>query len=59
MTNEERYWKAEYENLRRKKNKEIEDLKTKMAVMNRKTYELLKGLGLKDADIYVYYRNNG
>lgn len=54
--NDAKYYKCEYENLRRKKNKEIEDLKTKMAVMNRKTYELLRGMGLKHEDIEAYYR---
>ena len=54
--NEDKYWRCEYENLRRKKNKEIEDLKIKMASMSRKTYELLKAMGLSHEEIEAYYR---
>ncbi len=54
--NDAKYWRCEYENLRRKKNKEIETLKYQMAAMSRKTYDLLKAIGLSHKDIEVYYR---
>ena len=44
--NDAKYWRCEYENLRRKKNKEIETLKYQMAAMSRKTYDLLKAIGI-------------
>lgn len=59
MTEEEKknnFYKCEYESLRRKKNAEIERLHEQIAIMCRKTFDLLKGLGLSDNDIYAYYR---
>lgn len=57
MTNEERYWKAEYENLRRKKNRELDTLRCQCARMSRLTYDLLKAMGMKEEDIDTYYRS--
>lgn len=57
MTNEEKYWKAEYENLRRKKNREIETLRYQIARFVGKTYKLLEGMGLSNEVIHEYYRS--
>jgi len=61
--NEEKYWKCEYENLRRKKKKEVEALtyenevlRLQSAKFTKKTYRLLLDLGLKHEDIMNYYR---
>ncbi len=54
--NTEIFYKCEYEQLRRKKNAEIERLRKQMATMNRKTFALLKGLGMADNEIFAYYR---
>lgn len=57
------FWKNEYENLRRHKKKEIEELKYQLelakvqqSISARKTYDLLKTLGMKDKDIFDYYK---
>lgn len=55
MTNEAKYYKAEYENLRRKKNKEIAQLRLRHSIFFDKTYKLLKALGMSDKDIMKYY----
>lgn len=39
--NRDKYWAAEYENLRRKKNKEIENMKVKMSKMSAKTLKII------------------
>lgn len=57
MINRERYWRCEYENLRRKKNKELDDLKKKQAVFMDKTWKLLKAVGLSDKVIFEWYRH--
>ena len=50
------YWKCEYENLRRKKNKQIEDMKRLLAVFAEKTWRLLRLLGMPEEEIIEYYR---
>ena len=59
--NEERYWRCEYENLRRKKQKQIEQMVLAQSRFAHKTYDLLKILGLTDEQIMKYYKgeNNG
>lgn len=57
MDREAKYWRAEYENLRRKKNKEIERMKYQQAKFAHKTLDLLKALGMKDKEIFMYYEN--
>lgn len=56
-TNEVNYYKCEYENIRRKKNLQINKMQLQQAMFAKKTYELLKGLGLSDNDIFIYYKN--
>ena len=51
------YWKSEYENLRRKKKKEIEQMKRAQALFVDKTWKLLKLLGMPEREILGYYRN--
>jgi len=62
MCNQDKYWKSEYENLRRKKKKEIEALNRKITEMTIKeaemcdtTFELLKMLGMSEREILEYY----
>ena len=55
--NEVKYWKSEYENLRRKKNREIATLKQQISRFFDLTYKLLVGLGLKPEEITEYYRS--
>lgn len=55
---EAKYWRAEYENLRRKTNKQIEDLKYKQARFSHKTYDLLESLGLSFNEIVNYYKED-
>lgn len=50
------FWKNEYEQLRRKKNKELDEQQIKLLKFLDKTWELLKKLGMKDKDILDYYR---
>lgn len=56
MINRDRYWKCEYENLRRKKAKEIAQLKQKQKIFADKTWKLLTMLGMPEAEILAYYR---
>lgn len=56
MDKEAKYWKCEYENLRRKKKKEIENLKLEQAKMCDITYDLLIQLGMKPQEIFDYYK---
>ena len=63
MNNQERFYKCEYENLRRKKNKEItqltneiEKLKTYQVRFADITYKLLNELGMSNEDIIEYYQ---
>lgn len=58
MLNRERYWRCEYENLRRKKNKEISDMQRKQTIFMEKTWLLLKRLGMKESEIFAYYRKD-
>ena len=55
MLNRDRYWKCEYENLRRKKQKEIEKMILAQSIFAHKTYDLLKLLGLTDEMIRRWY----
>ena len=56
MNNEVKYWKSEYENLRRKKNSEIATLRQQILKFIDLTYKLLIGLGIKPEEINEYYR---
>lgn len=58
MLNREHYWRCEYENLRRKKNKEISDMQRKQTIFMEKTWLLLKQLGMKESEIFAYYRKD-
>ena len=58
MLNRERYWRCEYENLRRKKNKEISELQRKQSIFMDKTWKLLKQLGMSESEIFAYYRKD-
>lgn len=55
MNNEARFWKSEYERLRRNKNKEIQRTREQISVFFDKTWELLHLLGLSDEEIKKYY----
>ena len=57
MNNEVKYWKSEYENLRRKKNSEIATLRQQILKFIDLTYKLLIGLGIKPEEIIEYYRS--
>lgn len=56
MDREAKYWRAEYENLRRKKKKEIEMMKNNQIRFFDKTWKLLHILGMKDKDIIEFYK---
>lgn len=58
MINRDRYWKCEYENLRRKKNKQINEMQHKQMVFMEKTWKLLKQLGMSESEIFAYYRKD-
>lgn len=45
MDREAKYWRAEYENLRRKKNKEIERAKYQQAKSSRINWQVMHQLG--------------
>ncbi len=55
MNHEAKFWKAEYERLRRNKHKEIEKMKIRESSFFDKTWKLLHLLGMKDEEIIVYY----
>lgn len=59
MEQVESYWKCEYENLRRKKNKEIEQMKNNQIRFFSKTWKLLKLLGIPDNEILEFYSKEG
>jgi hypothetical protein len=50
-----RFWKSEYERLRRNKNKEIQRTREQIAIFFDKTWALLHELGLDDKEIMEYY----
>lgn len=56
MTNKEKIWKCEYENLRRKKNKEIDTLQRRISRFTTITYNVLESLGLSFRDIMTLYK---
>lgn len=56
VKNEIAFYKAEYENLRRKKNAQIERMKMQQCVFAKKTIELLTHLGLSMDEIVMYYK---
>lgn len=56
MINRDRYWRCEYENLRRKKNKEITLMKERQRVFADKIWHLLKLLGMPEDEIIKYFR---
>jgi hypothetical protein len=55
MNNEAKFWKAEYERLRRNKNKEIQRTREQISIFFDKTWNLLHELGMKDEEIREYY----
>lgn len=60
MTNyDAKFWKAEYERLRRNKNKEIQRTREQISVFFDKTWDLLHLLGMSDKEILEYYAKNG
>ena len=52
---QDNYWKCEYENLRRKKKKEIDRMVLAQSRFVHRTYDLLKILGLTDEMIRRWY----
>ena len=58
LSKEARYYKNEYENLRRKKNKELEQMNLKVLRFMDKTWKLLKLLGMPDKEIIEWYRKD-
>ena len=50
-----RFWKNEYERLRRNKNKEIQWTREQISIFFDKTWALLHELGLSDKEIMEYY----
>lgn len=57
MSKEEKYYKCEYERLRRKSKKEIETLKIKQCEFLERTYQLLKEIGMSDKAILSWYEH--
>lgn len=55
MDYDAQFWKAEYERLRRNKNKEIQRMRERQSVFFDKTWTLLHALGLSDEEIKKYY----
>ena len=55
MNYDAKFWRAEYERLRRKKNKEIEKMKIREGYFFDKTWKLLHLLGMKDEEIIRFY----
>ena len=55
MFNRDRYWKCEYENLRRKTQKRIDEMILAQSIFTHKTYDLLKTLGLSEEQIRRWY----
>ena len=55
ISNEEHYYRNEYEQLRRRKNKEIETQRQRFHDFVIATYKLLKLLGMREKDIFNYY----
>jgi len=55
MDKDSNYWKCEYENLRRKKNKQIEKMKLQQAQMCKRTLEIFNLLGYEGKDIIKLY----
>lgn len=51
-----KFWKSEYERLRRNKNKEIDRMKWQISVFFDKTWKLLHLLGMSDKEIIEYYK---
>ena len=56
LSKEAKYYRCEYENLRRKKNKQIERMKINQIKFFDKTWKFLHLLGMKDMDIIEYYK---
>ena len=55
MDYDAKFWKAEYERLRRNKNKEIKQTREQISVFFDKTWNLLHELGMSDEEIKKYY----
>jgi len=53
---ESKYWKSEYENLRRKKKKELDMQLVNINKFMSSTWKLLKLLGMSDREILEYYK---
>lgn len=56
MDYDAKFWKAEYERLRRNKNKEIDRIRWQNSVFFDKTWKLLHLLGMSDREIIEYYK---
>lgn len=50
-----KFWKTEYERLRRNKNKEIQRTREQISVFFDKTWKLLHLIGMSDEEIWEYY----
>lgn len=57
MDYDARFWKSEYERLRRNKNKEINTIRMQFSVFYDKTWKLLHLLGMSDEEIIRYYED--
>lgn len=55
MDYDAKFWKAEYERLRRNKNKEIQHTREQISVFFDKTWKLLHLIGMSDEEIWEYY----
>lgn len=49
------FWKAEYERLRRNKNKEIKQTREQISIFFDKTWNLLHELDMNDKEIIEFY----
>lgn len=58
MSSEDQYWKCDYENLRRKKNREIELLQTRTSEFVNRTYSIFESMGLTMKQMIELYGEN-
>lgn len=59
MDYDAKFWKAEYERLRRNKNKEIKQTREQISIFFDKTWNLLHELGMNDKEIIEFYGKGG
>ena len=55
MDYDAKFWKAEYERIRRNKNKEIKQTREQISIFFDKTWNLLHELGMNDKEIIEFY----